>query len=209
MQGSFKWGAIIALALTLLVSIGILAALKPHEKAQDTPAFGVAETYTLDDKTVLAVLAKASDLVTTKEDYLVQGHLTSFKELWGIKIPLTTDDTFIALHGTIGVGIDLSEVKVEVDNKRQIIYLTLPEQHVIFNELHEENSVSEVLKDSWFNDTTFEEYSEFIAELKQTQEDALTNDHAFLTKAETHTKEVLTEFLSKAADTQDYVVIFK
>jgi hypothetical protein len=58
-----------------------------------------------------------------KEDYVMQGHLTSFKELWGLKIPFTTDDTFIALHGTIGCGIDLSEVMVDVDNRRQIIYL--------------------------------------------------------------------------------------
>ena len=210
MRSTYVWAAIGALVLVLVVGIvGTILALRPREQGRKLPAMGVVETHTLDDRTVMAVLAQASDLVTMKEDYLVQGHLTSFKELWGCKLPFTTEDTFIALHGTLGCGIDLSEVKVEVDNRRQIIYLTLPEQRVIFNELHDVDTVSEVLKDSWFNDTTFEEYSEFIAELKQSEQDAMMSDHAFLTKAEQHTQEVLTEFLRKADSTGEYVVVYR
>ena len=69
--------------------------------------------------------------------------------------------------------------------------------------------MSEGLKDSWFNDTTFEEYSEFIAELKQSEQDAMMSDHAFLTKVEQHTQEVLTEFLRKADFTSEYVVVYR
>ena len=205
----FGTAVIVAVMVLAVVLISCVSRFFSGAHESQLPPMGVVETYTLDDRTVMAVLSEASDLVTMKEDYVVQGHLTSFKELWGLKIPFTTDDTFIALHGTIGCGIDLSEVMVDVDNRRQIIYLTLPEQRVIFNELHDADTVSEVLKDSWFNDTTFEDYSEFIAELKLSQQDTMMSDHAFLTKAEQHTQDVLTEFLHKADSTGEYVVVYR
>lgn len=205
----FGAAAVVAVLVLAVVLIGGVSRFFTGSQESQLPPMGVVETYTLDDRTVMAVLSEASDLVTMKEDYVVQGHLTSFKELWGVKLPFTTDDTFIALHGTIGCGIDLSDVQVEVDNRRGIIYLTLPEQRVVFNELHDADTVSEVLEDSWFNDTTFEEYSTFVADLKQSQQDAMMSDPDFLKRAEKHTQEVLTDFLRKADSTGEYVVVFR
>lgn len=198
----------VAAVAALILGFAVIGGLH-RPAAEALPAMGVVETFTLDDQTVLAVLSEASELVTIKEDYVVQGHLTSFRELWGLKVPLTTDDTYVAIHGTIGFGIDLSEVDVEVDNRRQIIYLTLPEEQVIFNEVEDADTISEVLHDSWFTETTFEEYSAFIADLKQSKQDALMEDHAFLERVEAQTQDVLTGFLSKADPTAEYVVVYR
>lgn len=197
-------------ALAVIIGGGIwLISRSSHEEQTTLPTMGVVETYTLDDQTVMGVLSQASDLVTLRHDYVVQGYLTSFKELCGIKLPFTTDDTFIALHGTIGYGIDLSDVQVEVNNSHRIIYLTLPEPYVVFNEIHDEDTISEELKDSWFNDTTCDEYSSFIAKLKQTQQDELMSSSEFLRKADRSTQETLTDFLSKADATGEYEVVYR
>lgn len=199
-------GAVLVVVFALVLS---LMGCSSREERRPLPPMGVVDTYTLDDRTVMGVLAQASDLVTLRHDYVVQGHLTSFKELWGMKLPFTTDDTFIALHGTLGFGIDLSDVQVEVDNRRRLIYLTLPEPYVVFNEIHDEDTISEVLRDSWLNDTTYAEYSSFIAELKQTQQDELLSSYEFRREADRRTQEVLTDFLRKADATGEYEVVYR
>ncbi len=203
------WILVAAAAAIGALALGLVWGHHLAEAPVPEPAMGVVETFVLDDRTVLAVLSEASDLVTIRESYITDGHLTSHKDLWGVTIPFTTDDTYVALHGTIGYGIDLSRVTVEVDDRHQIIYLALPAPQVIFNELEEGDTVSEVLHDSRLTETTMEEYTAFVDGLKREQETLLMNDPAFRTRVTEQTQDVLTELLHKADPTAAYVVIYR
>ncbi len=169
----------------------------------------VEENYILTISNVEEVLKPASDLISTKYYYTDADTYENYKELFGQKVPFTTDKVVFTYDGVISVGIDLSAVEYEIDNDNQVITITLPELRILSNEIDESSFEFPYTSDSIFNSTQMGDYMELIGELKQEKENELWENAEFMSYALENTKVVLENFLTKSEMTRAYEIIFK
>lgn len=192
------------------VYIGIT---KPWEKTDPeiTKAYGTSEedNYILTISTVEKIIKPASDLITSKYIYKDADTYENYKNLFGKRVPFTTDKVVFTYKGTISVGINLSEVKYEIDNKNQTISIKLPETVIKSNEIDNSSFEYPFEADSVFNTTGMNDYTELLATLKEKKEEEVKGDTEFMYTARQNTTNILKEFLTASDVTKDYTVIFK
>ncbi|MBE5939683.1 MAG: DUF4230 domain-containing protein [Lachnospiraceae bacterium] len=165
--------------------------------------------YTLTVTTVKQIVKPASDLVTTKYYYSDVDVYENYKELFGIKIPLTTDKVVFTYEGVINVGIDLADIEYIIDNKNKTITIKMPKIKVISNDIDEESLKIPFESNSIFNSTNLEDYSELFGALEKEREEALLANTEFINSALNNAKTILEQLLTVADETNEYKVIFK
>ncbi len=109
-----KIGRIIAIVLiaTIVLTIVALCSYKPKQ--------------TIDNKYIIAKLEKASELTTAKL------HYTGMSEFKDEGITFISKSNFIMVYeATARAGIDVAEIKVDVDNLNRIIWLTIPKAKIL------------------------------------------------------------------------------
>lgn len=206
---------IIFIAFIVGFAIGVYVCVaKPWEAASKEPSVVNAddaiteENYTLTISNVQKILQPASDLISTKYYYTDADTYENYKELFGKRIPFTTDKVVFTYDGVISVGIDLSAVSYEIDNENQRITITLPEIKILSNEIDESSFEFPYMSNSVFNATEMDDYVELIARLKQEKAVGLFEDAEFMNAALANTKEILKNFLTLADATKEYEVVF-
>ena len=80
----------------------------------------------VDNAYIVALLEKSSELTTTKLKYT---GMSEFKDS-GISI-INRSDFIMVYEATARFGIDVKEIKVEVDNFKNIVLLTIPKAKVL------------------------------------------------------------------------------
>lgn len=168
------------------------------------------------EKTVLReenldeLFASASELVTLKYYYTNAADLEKYRELFGMKVPLTTYQTVFTYDGVISAGIDLSDIVYdEIDNEKKTIHITLPYPKIISNELDTSSFKYYDVKNSIFTSISPEEITYKIDELKQMQEDDLKNRDGFYDNVSNNAENVLRNLLYTSELTSEYKVTFK
>ena len=160
----------------------------------------------LTNENVMAQLSEISELMTYSETYAgtanvvdsLQIPYTDFN-IWG-----TQHQIEIVYSGTIKIGYDLNEIKTVVNNQRKEIYVSLPQEPIVENNLPQEN-VTVLQDNNIFNPIRADEVNVRLTEVKaQWLEDAINN--GIYDKAKTHLKEIITETITKMH--ADYKVIF-
>ncbi len=209
-------GRITALVLAVIIGFGagfFTCITKPWEKvrpiittADDTI---VKDNYMLTISTVEKIIKPASDLITSKYNYKDADTYENYKQLFGQKVPFTTDKVVFTYKGTVSVGIDLSEVKYDIENKNKTISIELPEIKVKSNEIDDSSFEYPFESDSIFNTTGMSDFTELLATLKEKKAEEVKRDKEFLDTARQSTKKVLQDFLTASDVTKDYTVIFK
>lgn len=78
-------------------------------------------------------------------------------------LPLSDSSLLVTYDGEIKAGIDFSAIRVDVDESRREITVTLPASRVTDNTIPQESINVLVAKDGLFNRITLEDYNQFIA----------------------------------------------
>lgn len=205
-----------AMVIAVLVGFGagyITCSFKPWEKI--APVITKADStitnnnYVLTISAIEKVVKPASDLITTKYNYKDADTYENYKQFFGKKIPFTTDKVVFTYKGTIGVGINLSEVIYKIDNDNKTINIQLPEIGIKSNEIDDSSFQYLFESNSVFNATGMSDYTQLLATLKQKQEEEVKGDADFMNTAKQNTENVLKDFLTASDETRDYTVTFE
>lgn len=192
-----------------------ICVIKPKEKSEKEPIVTtidntiIEENYTLTINNVKEVLKSASDLISTKYYYTDANTYENYKELFGKRVPFTTDKVVFIYDGIISVGIDLAEVDYEINNDNKVIVIILPEIKILSNEIDAESFEFPYMSDTVFNTTQMIDYTELIGKLKAEKAEELMDNSEFINEAMENTKGVLEQFLTVSETTKKYMVIFK
>lgn len=155
------------------------------------------------------VLEPACDLITTKYYYTDADSYENYKEIYGVKIPLTTEKVVFTYSGVISIGIDLSAVVYEIDNKLQTITIQLPEISVLSNEIDADSFEYHYVSNAVFNTTEMEDYTELISTLKQQKAEEIAENTELKNQALENTKQIFKQLLSMSDMTKDYTIQFQ
>lgn len=167
------------------------------------------DNYLLTISKVEEILKSASDLVSMKYCYKDADTYENYKQIFGKKLPFTTDKVVFTYEGVVSVGIDLSTVTYEINNEDKVITITLPEVAVLSNEIDASSFEIPYESDSIFNSTGLGDYTELIDGLKKNKEEQVKKNTELMTSAKESTENVLKGFLTASESTKDYTVKFK
>lgn len=169
----------------------------------------VGDQYLLTISTVEEIIKPASDLITSRYIYKDADTYENYKELFGKKVPFTTDKVVFTYRGTVSVGIDLSDVYFDIKNNEKIIIITLPEQVIKSNEIDDSSFEYPFTADSFFNNTEMGDFTDLLATLKDRKAAEVKNDTDFMYAARQNTENVLRKFITAADVTKEYRVDFQ
>lgn len=206
----FLIGGVIGFILGVSICI-----IKPEKKSEKEPMVTTIDktitdgNYTLTISNVKEVLKPASDLISTKYYYTDADTYENYKELFGKRVPFTTDKVVFIYDGIISVGIDLVEVDYEINNDNKVIVITLPKIKILSNEIDADSFEFPYMSDSIFNTTQMDDYTGLISKLKTEKAEELMENSVFMDEAMENTKAVLEQFLIVSETTKEYMVIFK
>lgn len=175
--------------------------------------FKMDDSRAVTQETIEEILEPASELVAIKYNYEQFDTYEKAKEVTlnkkKVDIPFTKDQIVFTYGGTIFMGIDLKEVKFDIDNEKKIIVCSLPEIKIISHETDESKFQEYEIKNSIFTKTTWSDYNELSAELKEKQESKVLNDEKIINEAIENAQSVISDFIKVSELTGDYEVEFK
>ena len=172
-----------------------------RQKEEETEK--ATEPLLLAKETLEELLSSASDLVSLKYYYTNVATLTNYKELFGNKVPFTTDEILFTYEGTVCAGIDLSKVQFEIDNEKKRVSIEMPAANIISHELDTSSFEYYNVKNSVSTSISPEELTIKVDELKAEQEAEL-QDGDFYTEVAENAQTVIEELLTNAAVTEGY-----
>ncbi len=173
------------------------------------------EVVSVDKDSVVSVwyvkelLEPASELITLKYHYTDADVFEDYKELWGMRLPLTTNKTIFTYDGTVSVGFDFSKIKVRISYVKKIVTVTLPPAEVIANEIDASSFKYYDVANSVFNPLKMEDVTGLIGELKEKKADKVVADHELIRMANENARSILKDFLSASKLAENYHIIFK
>ena len=130
------------------------------------------------------------------------------KKLWDVEIPFTKDTTVFTYEGEIGLGVDLSDVKYQINDEEKTITITIPEIKVKVNTIDNSSFKYPFEEHTIFNPQDMKDYNELEQGLKDAHEKAALENSDLMEEAKTNTESVIKKFLTSADATKDYSVIF-
>lgn len=207
---------ILVLFIVAIIGFGVgfyIGSTKPWEKSD--PIITTIDDTVKEDNYILTisnvekVIKPASDLIASKYIYKDADTYENYKQLFGKKVPFTTDKVVFTYKGIISAGVDLSEVQYEIDNANETISIKLPEIKIKSNEIDATSFEYPFEADSVFNTTGMGDYTELFATLKEKKEEEVKSDIEFMDTTRQNTENVLEDFLTVSDVTKDYTVIFE
>lgn len=214
-----------ALILVLLVAVAAGIYLLRSPNTQDEPELAPVvtsepvATAIAEDKPeitllsvdeVESVLKPAADLITSRYYYTNAADFDSVLTWFHTTVenPFTHSKGYIMYDGVVSIGIDMSSVKYEVDNKTKTITVTLPPEKILAHEI-DNNSVVSDAKESIFNTLDAEYYSKLIGGLKEGTETKIMNNTEYINSVRANTETVFRSLLASSELTNDYNVQFR
>lgn len=201
--GDILHGEITLNNLYTVVNAAAFVATKATELAEAEAKIVITEDQ------IRTFIEPASELVTQNYRYTSADTYKKYLDIDGWTVPFTTDQTVFTYDGIIKAGIDFSAIGINVDNDVQIITVQLPEPYIISHEIDENSFQVFDVKNSVFTETSIDEYTSLIAELKQKREEAYNaepeNRENVLRSAQT----VIEGLLKAEGLLMDYSVVFR
>ena len=155
------------------------------------------------------ILKPASELITVKYNYTDADVFENYKQIYGWKIPGTTNKTIFTYDGVISVGIDFAQIGVQVDHDEQTITISLPEPSVIANEIDASSFQYYDVSNSVFNQTGMGDVTELVKVLKEKKAEKILANQDVMNQAKENAQTVIKSFLSTADLTKDYNIVFE
>ena len=139
-------------------------------------------------------ISAMSELAVVTYTYTELGQYESSKEFYGVKMPFTTNRFLLTYDGVIKAGIDMTEVKVDVDQSVKTVTVTLPQAEILSHEIDEDSVKIYDEKTSIFNAFTIEDYTSFYADQKKTVEKKA-RDKGLMSEAQTQAENAVRQLL--------------
>lgn len=224
-KGFVKSNPVPYLIITLLICIFALVyynvpRLKPEKEVQtvtnsSTEPIVITVVEEDKDKTKVRVeevenlLEGASDLITSRYHYTNAADFDSVLTWFGstLENPFTRSKGYIIYDGVVSVGIDISDVKIDVDNNQDIITVYLPEIKVLAHEI-DDSSVKADSKESVFNTLDGEYYAKLIAGFKKETEEKIMGNEDYLKEVRKNTELVIGNLLKSEGILNGYEIVF-
>lgn len=159
---------------------------------------------------LMEAVQSAKDLIAYKYHYESVGNYLKERTFFGtgLSVPFTQDRSIFAYCGTISAGIDLKDLKVSVDNSKQVISVFLPQPGVLAHEFEIDSFRIYDLKDSVFTKTSLADYAGMEGALKELQESRLADDEAFWSDVRSNTELVLKDLFGMTGRIEGYDIKF-
>lgn len=128
--------------------------------------------------------------------------------LWGWPLPFSDASMLVTYDGTIKAGIDLDRVRIDVNEDRRTITVTLPPSEIISNEIPQGSINVLEVKDGLFNKVTFDDYNQFIS----TEREAMAQkviERGLLTDADAEARTVIRSALNLLPGIDSYKLDIK
>lgn len=171
-------------------------------------------SYRKSNKTVNAQTLRESfqsvgELITTKYYYTDIAEYTNFKDFYGIKIPFTTDQQLIIYNGEIASGINLYDVKTDVNEEEKTIKIILPEIKVFYHTIDQDSFKVYNIRNSIFTEISMQEYADFLNELKNMKFEEMKSKINYDTTVKLNTETLIKEILGNVENVSEYKLIIE
>ena len=160
-----------------------------------------------DTPAIQQILRPAEDLLTASYYYTDSESFEQHSEVFGQRVPFTTDSVILTFDGVITLGIPMDEIRYEINAENRYIRVLLPEPELISHEIDENSVHCYDVSDSIFRSTSL---SEFLVQLRrekpvicQRVRQRRDLDRSILEQAD----RVVRSLLSAAPGTRDYTVL--
>lgn len=153
-------------------------------------------------------ISSLSELVTKKYWYRNATQKDEAKEwLWGTAMPFS-DIQFVALYdGYIKAGIDLQDVKFNINQSSKTITITMPKSKILDHNIPQETINVLQVKNSLFNSVTFNDYNRFISAEKDVMAETAIGQ-GILEEADKEAQMVIESFLKNVPGIEAYTLKF-
>lgn len=158
-------------------------------------------------ETLKSALGGLSKLVTQEYAYR-NADKKSSSDTWmfGWERPFSGKSILITYDGIIEAGIDFNEIKVDVDDDKHVVTVTLPESEITRNDIPQETIEIVEVKDGLFNEVTQKDFNDFVTEQKPVME-AKAIEQGILERANSEAKELVRAILSVMPGMDEYKLI--
>ncbi len=154
----------------------------------------------------LGELVTVEYLYTNADKYENQNQVSVHK--WSINLPFTTKSFLLAYDGRIKAGVDLKDIRIEVEEKSRRVTVILPKSKITSHEIFEDNIRVFDERDSVFNKITIENYNDFVASQKDSMEQRAI-ELGLLSSADNNAKNVVRTFLALIPGMDTYALTVK
>lgn len=210
-QESLKLTKLAIAAVIILLIAGIIVGFSLANRNGGRPKatrLAGGSAFTVDS--VREAIAPASEMAVYKYNYEANGTQEKNKKLFStnIVIPLTTDEVVFIYAGTIGIGLDVGLVRIDVNNVTRTVELTMPEMKLLYHEIDSDSFKSYNVRDSIFTSFSMEDFNELETALKKEREENLQEQTDIWEKAKIKAEDVIKGLILAMPGSEEYTVRF-
>ena len=220
-RGYKKWKAIfivcVAAALAIFAAIMYsnlkIKKIKAEYQQQIGAANAEEEKVVLDSErtitvaTVKEAIKPASDLIAYKYFYSDIGEFSKDKKVfkkWSI--PFTKEEVIYTYSGEISLGANISDVGIEVNENKKVITITIPEIVIKAHQIDNKSFKAYNIKKSVFTDIDMNDQNEFQSELKQREEEKISENDNIWETAQQNFAAIIKDLLSASISDTKYSI---
>ena len=181
---------------------------KADELAKKLDDLLTKEVAVFDAGAVLEEVRNISELATVEYRYTNVVTLDSSKTFSFIdwKVPFSDKVAIVTMDGVIKAGTDLSQVKINCNENKKLITVSLPKSKILSNELFEQSFKVYEEKDSVWNPITLDESNELRVQIKdKARLNAIANN--VLNEATDRAKQLIQKLIEAAPDVKGHYKI--
>ena len=185
---------LIRAAITIVLCAAIISPVFIffNSKSTQTEEEKVTDVY------ITKKLSEISEMSTYAYQYTNKKEISNTREIFGIKIPFTTNRVNITYKGIIKAGYNMDEIETKVNNKSKNISVKLPKAQVFDNYiLHDETKIEE--ENNIFNPVHVDSATKYFSEITAQELDKA-KSLGLLTKAENKAKSIITNLFTEFPD---------
>lgn len=207
---------LIATGVVLIAIIIIVLSIRGKGKGNDLATFingskdketlVVNKEVTVDAVTLARLVAPASEIVAYKYYYTTAGVYDDSKKLFNKKVPFTTDKAVYLVDGVISAGVDISEIKFDVDNKKKIIDVTIKNPKIMSHEIDNDSFQYFEVKNSILNSSNLADFAELESDIKSNQEQKLNDNKEFWENTKNNVKTTIDSLIKASGLTDEYTI---
>lgn len=152
------------------------------------------------------------ELVTREYLYTNAGRYENHSEVSissiTVGVPLTKKSFTVVYDGRIKAGVDLSGVRIDVNDTLRSVTVTLPASEITSHEIFEDTVRRVDERDALFNRNTIDDYNDFLIRQKAEMEEKV-RANGFLTGADREAREIVRSVLSQLPGMDTYRLTVK
>ena len=153
-------------------------------------------------------LTSAQELVSVDYRYTNMGKYENRLDFYGWPVPFTSKSFIVSYDGIIKAGVDLNQVKVNVNEAVKAVTVTLPESKIVSHEIPEDTIEVFDENDNLFNHITIDDYTGFALDQKAAVEQKAI-DNGLLTAASEQAREAVETLLRLMPGMDKYTLAVK